>query len=92
VGDRFARVLAGLERNRAELWQDTVLVGDRRDVTECVHLRVIGEAELWADGDAVSPLELDPERAHELVSPEAGAPDERVRVEHGPGLERDPSG
>ena len=39
-----------------------------------------------SDADAIAALELEPERADELVPLEPGAPDERVRLQHLPDL------
>ena len=81
--DRLAGVLAGLERDRAELRQDLLglRVRDRGDVADGVDLRMIRDGELRPDADPVAALELEPERLDELVPLQAGAPDERVRLE-----------
>ena len=50
-----------------------------RDVADGEHLGMPGEAEIGLDGDAVAPLQLEPERLDERVRLQAGAPDERVR-------------
>ena len=55
-----------------------------------VDLGVVGEREVGADADAVAALQLEPERLHERVPLQPGAPDERVRLELLAGLERDP--
>ena len=91
-GDRFAGVLAGLQRDRAELREDLLRlrVRDRGDVTDGVQLGMIRDGELRPDADAVSLLQVEPERLNEPVALQAGAPDERVRLEHGARLERDP--
>ena len=62
---------------------ESVIAGD---VADGVDLGVAGERELGADRDAVAPLQLDPERADERVPLQAGAPDERVRLQHRPRL------
>ena len=82
VRDRLAGVLSGLQRDRPELRQDLagLRVGDRGHVAEHVHLGVVGQGEIRADGDAVAALQLEPERLDELVALQPGAPDQRVRV------------
>ena len=82
---------AGLQRDRAELGQDLfrLRVGDRGDVAEDVHLGVVGEGKVRPDADAVAALQLEPERLHELIALQAGAPNERMRLELLAGPERD---
>ena len=82
-GDRLAGVLSGLQRDRAELRQDLVRlrVGDRGDVADGVHLRMIRDGELRPDADPVPSLQVEAERLDEPVALQAGAPDERVRLE-----------
>ena len=46
-----------------------------------VDLGMAGEREIGPDADAVAALQLEPERLDELVALQAGAPDERVRLE-----------
>ena len=91
AGDRLAGVLSGLERDGAELGQNLLRLGvdDRRGVAEHVDLGVVGERKVRADADAVSALQLEPERLDELVALQPGAPDERVRLELFAGLELD---
>ena len=92
--DVLPRPFARLQRDRAELGEHLVRlrVGDRSDVAERVDLGVIRHCELRRDADAVAPLQLEPERLHEPIPGEAGAPDERVRFELGTRLERDARG
>ena len=75
---------ARLERDRAELRQHLVglRVGDPRDVADREHLGMARDAEIRLGGDAVAPLQLEPERLGERIRLQPGAPDERVRLEH----------
>src|SRR5205823_3837511 len=64
AGDRLAGVLAGLERDRAELRQDLfrLLVEDRRGVAEHVDLGMVGQREIRSYTDSVAALQLEAER------------------------------
>ena len=64
-------------------------VGDPGDVADGEHLGVAGDAEVRLGREAVAVLQLDAERLDEGVRLQAGAPHQRVRVEHRPRLERD---
>ncbi len=89
--DGLARVLARLERDRPELRKHLagLLVGDRGEIPDRVHLRVRGDAQMLVHGEALAALELQPEPVEQRVALQAGAPDERVGGQHGPGLQRD---
>ena len=87
-------VLAGLQRDRAELRQDLLglRVRDRGDVADGVDLRMTRDREIRSDADPVAALELEPERLDERVALEARAPDERVRRDLRAGLQRHAGG
>ena len=77
-------VLAGLERDRAELRQHVVRlrVGDPGDVADGEHLGMAGDAEVRFGRDPVAVLQLDPERVDDRAGLQARAPDQRVRLDH----------
>ena len=53
---------------------------------------MIREIELWANADAVPPLQVEPERLHELIALKPCAPDDRVRLQLRSRRERDAGG
>ena len=59
----FARLVAGLEGDRAELGENLVLlrVGDPGDVSDGERLRMLGDAQVGLDTDPVAFLEVEPE-------------------------------
>ena len=87
-------MLPRLERDRAELRQDLpgLRIRDRGDVADGVDLRMTRDREIRPDADPVAALEVEPERLDELVALQACAPDERVRGDLRPGLQRDARG
>src|SRR3954451_7522150 len=90
VRDRLAGVLAGLQRDGAELRQDLrrLRIGDRGDVADREDLRMRGDPQLLVHGDAIAARELEAEGADQRVPLQSGAPDERVGRQDGPRLER----
>src|SRR4029453_16923932 len=72
-GDRLAGVLTGLEPDRPQLRKDLLrlLVRDRGDVADRVHLGMVLHGEVRSDADPVPALQVEPQRLHELVALEA---------------------
>src|SRR4029077_19908610 len=83
AGDCLAGVLARLQRDGAELRQHLpgLRVRDCRDVAHREELVPAGNVELGPDPDPVAALELEAERADELVAAQPGSPHERVGLQ-----------
>ena len=92
ANDVLAGVLFRLQRDGAELRQDLagLRVGDPGDVADREDLRVPGKAEIRLRRDAASSLQFDAEGLGDWTRLQPRPPDERMRLEHFPGLQRHP--
>ena len=84
-------MLSGLERDRAELRKHVVRrrVGDPGDVPDGEHLGMAGNAEIRFYRDTIAVLELEAERFDKDARLQAGAPQQRVRLDDRPRFEGD---